>query len=274
MEHQEQKALFTDLDGTLLNDQKEITPGNRAAIDEALSRGHKIIMATGRALDSARPQAESLGLTGKGCYVIAYNGGQIYDMYRRETLYRQSVSLDTVRYVFDRAHEAGLHIQTYGNGHVLTERDTPALHEYCRLTRMDYLLAEDVTAILPAEPSKILAADYQDHHKLEHFRLSLADWAKGKLDMFFSCPEYLEIVKAGTSKGIALRWLCDYLHIPVANSVAAGDAQNDIAMLKAAGIGAVMCNAAPEIQAEGSYVTAADNNHNGVAEIIQRFILN
>ena len=54
------KIFFTDLDGTLLNDKKEITPGNRTAISEALSAGHKIVIATGRPLASARIQAERL----------------------------------------------------------------------------------------------------------------------------------------------------------------------------------------------------------------------
>ena len=67
--------------------------------------------------------------------------------------------------------------------------------------------------------------------------------------------------------------MCDYLGIPLANSVAAGDAQNDIPMLEAAHIGAVMANAFPEIAAHGNYVTTADNNHDGVAEIIRKFIL-
>lgn len=70
------KVFFTDLDGTLLNDQKEITPGNQAAIDEALCRGHKVVITTGRPLASARIQAERLGLTKEGCYIVTYNGGQ------------------------------------------------------------------------------------------------------------------------------------------------------------------------------------------------------
>ena len=80
------KIFFTDLDGTLLNDKKEITPGNRAAISEALSAGHKIVIATGRPLASARIQAERLGLTGEGCYAITYNGGLIYDSFHRNVL--------------------------------------------------------------------------------------------------------------------------------------------------------------------------------------------
>ena len=75
------------------------------------------------------------------------------------------------------------------------------------------------------------------------------------------------------AKGFAVRWFCDYLGIPIENSVAAGDAQNDVEMLKAAHVGAVMCNAFPGIAEYGNYVTEHDNNHDGVAEIIHKFIL-
>ena len=74
-------------------------------------------------------------------------------------------------------------------------------------------------------------------------------------------------------RGFAVRWFCDYLGIPIENSVAAGDAQNDVEMLKAAHVGAVMCNAFPGIAEYGNYVTEHDNNHDGVAEIIHKFIL-
>ena len=82
----EKKALFLDLDGTLLNDKKEITPGNYHAIRQALGEGHKIIIATGRPLASAIKQAERLGLTEKGCYVISFNGGVIFDMGNQEVI--------------------------------------------------------------------------------------------------------------------------------------------------------------------------------------------
>ena len=77
------KILFTDLDGTLLNDQKEVTAGNQAAIDRALEQGHKIVVTTGRPLASGVHIAERIGLTREGCYVIAFNGGQIYDPFHK-----------------------------------------------------------------------------------------------------------------------------------------------------------------------------------------------
>ena len=107
------KIFFTDLDGTLLNDRKEITPGNRAAISEALSAGHKIVIATGRPLASARIQAERLGLTGEGCYAITYNGGLIYDSFHQNVLLGTPVPKELLAPIFTRCcMSMGIHVHT------------------------------------------------------------------------------------------------------------------------------------------------------------------
>ena len=75
------RLLFLDLDGTLLNDAKQITAGNREALERTLQRGHGVIIATGRPLKSALEQSRRLGLDKPGCYTIAYNGAMVYDDY-------------------------------------------------------------------------------------------------------------------------------------------------------------------------------------------------
>ena len=76
----ETKILFADIDGTLLNDQKEIPKENMTAIQKALDLGHYVVVATGRPLDSAKAVAKDLGLMMQGCYLIAYNGAIVYDL--------------------------------------------------------------------------------------------------------------------------------------------------------------------------------------------------
>ena len=71
--------LFTDLDGTLLTDSKELTKENQDAIREAIEAGHKVVISTGRPLAGATAQARALHLDGEGCYIICFNGGEIYD---------------------------------------------------------------------------------------------------------------------------------------------------------------------------------------------------
>ena len=99
--------LFTDLDGTLLTDSKELTKENQDAIREAIEAGHKVVISTGRPLAGATAQARVLHLDGEGCYIICFNGGEIYDCAARKSLYRKCVPFDEVRYVFDLARTSG-----------------------------------------------------------------------------------------------------------------------------------------------------------------------
>ena len=91
------------------------------------------------------------------------------------------------------------------------------------------------------------------------------------MDCFFSCEWFLEVVPKGMNKGEAVKMLCALQNVEIENAVAAGDAANDLAMLKAAGIGVVMCNGTDEVKAVADFVTTRDNNHDGVAEIADRF---
>ena len=93
------------------------------------------------------------------------------------------------------------------------------------------------------------------------------------MDVCFSNYEYLEFMPAGINKGNSIKWMCEYLNIPLENTIAVGDAENDITMIKAAAIGAVMKNASDDIKQYGNYITEKDNNEGGVAEVIKKFML-
>lgn len=270
----EAKALFLDLDGTLLNDRKEITASNRAAIYRALDMGHKVVINTGRPLVSAIKQGEALGLTGEGCYLIAYNGSVIYDMYQRKILFQRTLPLEFVREVFAEANRRGIHIQTYDDTHTLVEprNDNTSVRRYCDIIKMDFRVIPDVNG-LTQEPVKMLLIDFNDHAPLEEFRQWLLRNYADRMDTFFSCEQYLEIVTKGLSKGSALLQLCDILGVPAEHSIAAGDAPNDLDMLRTAAVGVAMANATDEVKAVSDYITRRDNNHDGIAEIVEKFVL-
>lgn len=272
-EEKQKKILFLDLDGTLLNDEKKVTHRNQKAINKALSLGHKVVIATGRPLPSAILLSEELGLTQEGCYTIAYNGAQIYDLYAHRSIFKETVPLEYVRHLMDEAYRHEIHIQTYSSTHILSEQENPALRKYESLTNLSAQIVPDVITVLTEEPCKVIAIDYDQTGKLKQYESAIAEWSKDKVDSFYSCPQYLEIVSPGMSKGYAIEILCKHLGIPKANTIAAGDAQNDITMLQSAAIAAVMKNASPDIQKYATYVTTKDNNHDGVAEIIEKFIL-
>ena len=108
---------------------------------------------------------------------------------------------------------------------------------------------------------------------MEAFRDAFDDWAEGKVNIFFSCYEFLEFVPVGISKGVEIRFLADYLNIPMENTIAVGDAENDIPMIETAGLGVVMKNATDDIKKYGDYITELDNNQGGVGEVIRKFML-
>lgn len=266
------KILFLDLDGTLLNDKKEVTPGNLAAIRGALARRHKIALASGRATVSVENVAKGMGLTEEGCYALTYNGACIYDLHRRADVFRQTLSMEAVKTILGEAERFGIYAHTYLGSKILTAHNTKELTAYSGSTLMDYRVVDDVCAHLTREPEKILVIDYDSRQHLLDFQSMVMERVRGKAESFFSCAYYLEFVSPGVSKGNAVRRLCRSLGIPIENSIAAGDAENDISMLQAAGTGAVMKNADPSMRAFGDYVTEHDNNHDAVAEIIRKFM--
>ncbi|MCD8337385.1 MAG: Cof-type HAD-IIB family hydrolase [Lachnospiraceae bacterium] len=267
------RIFFTDLDGTLLNDQKEITPGNQKAIDLALRDGHRIVIATGRPLSSALIQAERLGLIRDGCYIIAFNGGEIYDSSLGKSISRKAVPLEFISPIFAEAHRLGIHIQTFSASEVFTEEDRPEVRDYVKRTLQTFRVVPSAANALTEAPCKLLAIEYERRSVIEQFQQWLLETYDGILDAYFSNDAYLEIVPCGVTKGKAVRWLCDYLQIPLENSISAGDAPNDVDMIETAHVGVAMCNSFPGVVEHSDYVTAADNNHDGAAEIIYRFVL-
>ncbi len=268
------KALFLDLDGTLLNDKKEITPGNFHAICQALAEGHKIVITTGRPLASGMKQAEHLGLTSDGCYLIAFNGGVIYDMGNEKVIAERTISLGVVGELFREANQRRLHIQTYVDDVVLVEEknDNETVRRYCRTIKMKYRTIDKI-ARLYDEPPKLLAIDDREHQPLEEFRKWIEMHCADMVDCFFSSSCYLEIVPKGMNKGTALLNLAAALRIPIKNTIAVGDEANDIPMIQAAHLGVCMENGIEAAKEAADYVTLSDNNQDGVAEVIQTFML-
>lgn len=267
------KILFVDLDATLLRDDKSISEKNRKAICAMLRDGHYIALATGRPVESGRTVVRELGLTLPGCYMIAFNGSILYDCSADRILLKRSLPIDVVQELFERAKRAGIYAQTYNSTDIITERHTKELDYYRGKSKLSYKLSENVLDVLDEEPQKVLliALDHKD--RLMKFQRENMAWEHGKCSSFFSCREYLEYCPLGTSKGTGVEYLTRILNMPKDCTVAVGDEQNDISMLKAAHVGVAMKNGIREVKAAADYITQNDNNHDAIAEVIEKFIL-
>lgn len=267
------KLLFTDLDATFLDDEKNVPSENQIAVKEMLEKGHKVIIATGRSLSSALLQADRLKLNTPGCYCIAYNGGQIYDFESRSLIYNRTVPVWCAKEAYRICLANGVHIQIYNDRCVLTPEENDAVKKYSSLVNVSYKVVPDIFESLDFESPKVLMCDYACTGILKKVQQEVDAVCQGETDTFFSCAEYLEMVRHGVSKGAAVRFLCEHLHVDLKDTLACGDAENDIPMLEAAGIGVCMSNGDPRVKEKADYITIKNNNEGGVAEVIRKFIL-
>ncbi|MBQ8592592.1 MAG: Cof-type HAD-IIB family hydrolase [Lachnospiraceae bacterium] len=265
------KIFFTDLDGTLLNDAKEITPKTRKALDTIAANGHKLVLISGRPVLSVLEVKETLHLDYPGMYIIAYNGGCIYDCDNDRLLLEKRVSLEDAAHLVEASKQAGLYCQTYTDTHIITSEHGPELDYYTKTIHLPYHITEDVIGMLDKPPYKLHTICLDDRSRLEAFCDSLSTWAENRIQMIFSNDKYLELIPYDSGKGFALKYLSEYLGVAIENTLSAGDADNDISMIEAAGTGVAMLNGAQSVKDIADVITPADNNNDGLAEILSSF---
>ncbi len=267
------KILFLDLDGALLCDDRTVSEKNREAIRRMLAKGHYVALATGRSVESGRAIARNLGVTVPGCYMIAFNGAVLYDCAADRTLLQRSIPIDVVHELFERAKRAGIYAHTYNKSDILSTGHTRELDYYLKKAPMTYKLASNIMDILEEEPHKVMLIAVDRTERLIRFQQRNQAWERGRCVSVFASQSFLEYSPLGTSKGSGVMELTRILNMPADCTIAVGDERNDISMLQASYIGVAVKNAVPELKAVADYVTERDNNHDAVAEIIEKFIL-
>lgn len=269
------KIFFSDLDGTLLDDKKNVSPRDLDSIKKMINEGHRFVIATGRPVYSAKIVAKNLGLYHDGIFLCASNGGVIFDCGKEEILHADSLSMDTVDYLFRQALAEGLHVQTYTDENVVALHETEELVRYCKRILMPYKILDRIPEDLPGRPPKIIVICAKENSRaiLEDFEKRHAEAVAGKADSVFSTSMLLEYLPVGVSKGRAVKVVCELLGIPPENAVAAGDEANDIPMLTAAGTGCVVANATDLAKSHADYICKRSNNESGVSEMIEKFVL-
>lgn len=265
------KMFFIDLDGTTLRDDKSVPEENLKAIHEAVDQGHYVAIATGRGIGSARSIAGKLKMMRKGCFLICYNGGMIYDL-EDDTLLRDLRLPDEyAAYLFSEAEKYHLHIQAYREQYVIARKECQELLFYAGNTNMEYRIEENLCEKNVYDTPKVLLVSLAGKSCLEKFQRDHREWEEGRCISFFSSPEYLEYCPLHGTKADGIAFFEDYLGIGHENTVAIGDEENDLSMIRRAGVGVVMCNARDDVKVQADYITKKDNNHGGVAEVIKKY---
>lgn len=272
------KLLFTDLDDTLLNNKSQVSPGTKAFLDEFLAAGNRLVLSSGRPIMSVMEVKEAAGLHQPGIFLSGSNGTRIYDCDRQCTILKKGLPLSYVSYLQEQAKALSLHIQTYREKDgeedtIISPADDEEVRYYRQKIHLSLKISENLVSALDDEPCKMLAVSLHNFDKLETFRKNIADWAENKIRTIYSSDKYLEVYPWDAGKGSSLLFLCDHLGVPVSDTFAAGDAENDISMLDAAGCGIAMKNASDKVKAHADVITDLDNDQDGLADTLRKLML-
>lgn len=269
------RLIAVDLDGTLLNQNKELTPRNRQALLDAAARGILIVPATGRLAGIMPESVRSLPLR----YVIAANGAQVVDLNTSETVYRAEIPCPRALEVIDTLDTLPALYDCYFDGSAWMERrfyeradrfvGDPHVLKMIRDFRQP---VEDLKAVLRARNGSVqklqlfFSSQAARDEWLPKVRVLLAD-----LSVSSSIPINIELNSRDANKGAAVRALCKRLGIPPSDVAAFGDGLNDVSMIGSVGLGVAMENGADEVKRRAAIV-APSCDRDGVAVVVERLL--
>ena len=267
------RLIAADVDGTLVDDRRQIPPAVRGALADALAVGCRLTLATGRMYPSVLPYAEAVGTNAP---LILYNGAALVERGTRRVTFRRCLPLADAHLALALLKEFPLHVNLYAGQGLYIERVTPAAMESMVKDGVTAEPVGDLVAFLKADPVKLLCIG--EPVVLEAFRVAfLVERTRRGLagplpHLVRSEGTYLEILPPGVNKGAALAELARQLGIPLDQVVAFGDNLNDIEMLEVAGLGVAVGNAHPDLKARADLV-AGTNNEGGMAAVIREVIV-
>lgn len=266
------KLIAIDIDGTLLNDQHEITEETFKTLEEAKHLGVKIVLCSGRPIGGMNRYIKALGLDQAGDYAISYNGGLVQDTYHLEKVVEYSLNHDHLKELYELSISLGTPMHFFDEKGLYTpNQDISAYTVYeaylnnipLHYREMDHV---PVDISLP----KIMYIDHPE--SLERLIPKIPEKMHQKYTIVQSAPHFLEFVHPETNKGVAVKKLAEHLGIKQDKVMSIGDNGNDLAMIEYAGCGVAMGNSIPEVKAAADFETLS-NNENGVAHAIKELVL-
>ena len=274
------RLIALDMDGTLFNTQSQITKENQQAIRAASDRGITVVISTGRPyIGLPKEQLFSLGVE----YAITTNGAALYRLMDDALLYSDYMSPQQVCPMIEELQKKDIHMDAFIDGGcycVASCRDKIdllsmplSIREYIKNTRV---FVPDLAAYIRERQlfvQKMTLNFYRQPDGSFLLRDDVIQFLSAHSTVSFVCGGYhnIEFTKYGVTKGTGLENLCKQLQIPLSETMACGDTENDIPILNTAAVAVAMGNATPEVKQIADFVTLT-NDESGVAPAINHFL--
>ncbi|MGG7177979.1 Cof-type HAD-IIB family hydrolase [Clostridium paraputrificum] len=273
------KMVCIDLDGTLFGENRRISESTIEVISEVYKKGIEVVVTTGRLYSNAAQISKQIGVSSP---VIAANGAIIRDEGSDKEIYNSSFSYNQCNVILDLIKKHRLFAHFYTTDRVIASSpiaNLAALYYRYRNNGSDYKI--NVDSCISSWTLKKRFKDYEekivkcvvyssDSRRIKAFKKEVMEI--DDLTVFGAGRYSAEVNARDVSKGNAIEILADYMNIPRGKIICIGDNENDISMIKYAGVGVAMGNAIPELKEIADYVTDTNIN-DGVAKAIKKFIL-
>lgn len=266
------KLLVLDVDGTLLNDEREISKRTLAALLKVQQMGVRIVLASGRPTYGLMPLAKTLELGNYGGFVLSYNGCQIIKAQNGEILFERRINPEMLPYLEKKARKNGFAIFTYHDDTLITDSpDNEYIKNEALLNNLKIIREDEFSTAIDFAPCKCMLVSDKEKALIgleQHWEKRLA----GTLDAFRSEPYFLEVVPCGVNKANTLGALLEHLGVTREEVIAVGDGVCDVTMLQLAGMGVAMGHSQDSVKVCADYVTAS-NEEDGAALAVEKLIL-
>ncbi len=265
------KIIVLDLDGTLTNRDKIITPRTKEALMKAQGAGKIVVLASGRPTAGVEPLAKELELARFGSYILSYNGGMITNCRTGEAVFSALLPLESNKKIIGLSKEHRVDILTYEGGRIITNnQECPYALKESAINHLPLCQVENMEEYVDFQVPKFIMLDDGD------YLVTVEPKVKAALGRDFSVyrsePYFLEIMPKGIDKAQSLERLLQRLGMKREEMIACGDGYNDLSMIKYAGLGVAMENAVLPVRNAADYITAS-NNDDGVGLVVEKFML-
>ena len=265
------KMLVLDIDGTLTNSQKEITPETKKAIIAIQERGHKVMLASGRPTPGMRRYEQELELEKYGGYLLSFNGGRIINCRTGEIVYQRvfpSVLVPKM-YKFAQKNHCGL-VTYFGDKIISAFQPDEYVSIESRINGMKVQMVPNFIDFVDFEVNKLLMT--AEDAKAERFESILNEEFGDIISVYRSEPFFIELMPKGVDKASSIDRMLDTVGLTRENIICCGDGYNDVTMIEYAGVGVAMANAQEKVKEKADYITKS-NDEDGIVQVIDEFIL-
>ncbi|MBE6140929.1 MAG: HAD family hydrolase [Firmicutes bacterium] len=263
------KILVFDLDGTLLNDQKELSLKTKNYLQKKKEEGYIIVIATGRMFQSVLNVTENAYFCN---YIISDTGALIYDNQKKEVIFRKNIAKEVFDKFFDYYDEKCFCIEACDQNKIYWYKKSINFHNdkiSLYFNDKNELLNEikDITqASIYMNKNKDIKKIYYDMtKKFPELSVFIMQESNGK-------KKWIESQVKGCSKYNAIIYLKEKLKLNNCQIIAFGDSLNDLEMLEKCDVGVAMKNALVDVKKVAKYVTEKTNNENGVVEFLEKYL--